>query len=373
MDFKPTNHEVRIFNRQRVINTLFRQGPMTVQELTTTLGLSHGTITNIIKELSARGLVTRGDTLSSSGGRPPSCVTLVFDARCAIGVSLSTNHMRILQVDLGPQIIRQEKHVLPMDGEAAYWVQVNALLEGFIQRSGIDESTLLGVGLSIQAPMEKGRSIAARMQGEVGYDYWDSETIHQAFKRPVTVNNDAKTASYAQIWGLDQDQDMVYLLLGTGVGGAIIINRRIWEEGRKNAEFGHMTVREGGRLCSCGQHGCLGVYCSSRALRGEAGVELDAFFIQLHSGDAAFERIWEEYLHYLAIGINNIHTIFDTKVIVGGEMSQYLKGYEAEMKSRLDGLNPFGEKADYLRIGEYGEYDSAMGAALLHIDAFLNQ
>lgn len=369
MDIKPTNREVRISNRRRIINTLFRQGPMTIQALTHRLHLSHGTVSNIIKELSGRGLVARGDTLTSSGGRPPAPVTIVFDARCAIGISVSTHHVRILQLNLGPHIVTSERHALRISDTPAYWEQVSALLEDFIRRNGIDESVLVGVGLSIQSPVETGKGIVKITAA----GYWNSEIMAGAFKRPVTINNDAKAAGYAQVWGGEYPADLVFLYLDAGVGGAIIIDRHIWDRGGKNAEFGHVVVNEDGPLCSCGQHGCLGSYCSSWTIRKLSGVELDVFFAELDAGNKAYGTIWEEYLHYLALGISNIHTIFDTDMVVGGEMSQYLKQWEQALTGRLGALNPFGESRQYLHIGEYGENDSAMGAALLHIDAFLNR
>lgn len=371
MDTKATQSEVRTANRKRITNTLFRQGPMTIQELTRQLDLSHGTVTSIVKELVDCGLVTRGDQLASSGGRPASNVTIVSDARCSIGISVSTNHVRLLLVNLGLEILVSEKHSLSLAPSPEYWLVVSDLLDGFIRAHSVDTTRLLGIGLSVQVPVDKNSQIFF-MPGGANSELWNPEVIRSAFKYPIMINNDAKMACYAQLFSTNDYDDAVFLLLGSGVGGSIIMNHKVWDGGRKNAEFGHITVTDGGRLCSCGQKGCLGAYCSTRAITEQTGVSLKEFFDELLREDAAFEVIWAEYVHYLALGISNLHTVFDTRVIIGGEMSPYLGDYADEIKKLLGEISPFGENGEYLFVSEYGEYDSAMGAALVHIEGFIN-
>lgn len=95
---------------------------------------------------------------------------------------------------------------------------------------------------------------------------------------PVTIENDANAAGWAEFrFGAGRGvQDMVMLTMGTGVGGAIIANGSLYRGGHGTAgELGHVRFERGGLLCGCGQHGCLEMYASGRALQRAANVVAD--------------------------------------------------------------------------------------------------
>lgn len=369
-----TNKEVRVYNQKSIVNTLFHRGPMTKQELADHLGLSLPTISVIFKNLAEKGLVARGEKLESSGGRPPSHVTLVFDARLAIGIDVSTSHVRLALVNLGPRLVSSRKTRLPFTNSLTYWQEVSRLLQDFISENQVSPDRLLGVSLSLQVPIQNGSAMMPAIPDVDGESSasWNFNLIRQSLGQDVIIQNDAKMASMSQAWGGDQNRDIIYLMLSSGVGGAIITERHLLNENSKNAEFGHMVLHDGGRQCSCGQRGCLGAYCSTRAIQDIAGCDLDTFFASLTAKDESALGIWTEYLDNLALAINNIRVIFDTDVIIGGEMSSYIADYLPELKSRLANRNPFGDAPDYIRIGSFGEFDSAIGAAMVHLDRFLS-
>lgn len=96
---------------------------------------------------------------------------------------------------------------------------------------------------------------------------------------PVTIENDANAAGWAEyrFGGGAHVDDMVMLTLGTGVGGAVILNGRLYRGGHGiGAELGHMRFTRDGRPCGCGQNGCLEQYASGRALQREANAIADA-------------------------------------------------------------------------------------------------
>lgn len=367
-----SNTEVRIFNQKRIVNMLFHDGPMTIKDLAARLELSLPTISVILKNLAAKGLVVRGEKQRNSEGRPPSQIMLAFDAKVSVGISISSRHVRLALVDLGPNVIDKEKHALAFEGSDKYWNQVRDLLSGFIAKNNLESQRLLGVGLSVQVPIEDGEPKPASM-ASMSKEKWDFSKPRAAIPNLIFIRSDAKMASLAQIWGVGEDEDVVFLILANSVGGAIVSNRHIFHLESKNAEFGHMVLHDGGRECYCGKRGCLDAYCSVHKLLEQAGVELEYFFTELSEGNEKFARIWDSYLYDLALGIHNLRMAFDTDIILGGEMSTYLANYMDELKRRLAERNPFKEGGSYLRLAGYGEYDSAIGAAMLHIDQFLSQ
>ena len=96
---------------------------------------------------------------------------------------------------------------------------------------------------------------------------------------PVTIENDANAAGWAdyRFGGGDHVGDMVMLTLGTGVGGAVVLDGSLYRGGHgTGAELGHVRFERDGRLCGCGQKGCLEQYASGRALQREANEIADA-------------------------------------------------------------------------------------------------
>lgn len=164
----------------------------------------------------------------------------------------------------------------------------------------------------------------------------------------VTVDNDANCAALGEIaFGVTKDCDNIILItLGTGVGGGIIINRQIYTGTNGGGEIGHIIIQtENGKACPCGQSGCWERYVSANALIASAeqaaknnkdsilyelyctaGNRLDGelIFTALGRGCEVAREVFDEYIHYLAVGIRNLANIFapDAIVLAGGITKQ---------------------------------------------------
>jgi glucokinase len=105
------------------------------------------------------------------------------------------------------------------------------------------------------------------------------EKLEKRIDLPVLIENDANAAGWAEFrYGAGRlVSDMVILTIGTGVGGAIVSNDRLFRGGfGAGAEIGHMRVVPGGLPCGCGAHGCIEQYGSGRALQRMANELADA-------------------------------------------------------------------------------------------------
>ncbi|MFB8385974.1 ROK family glucokinase [Microbacterium sp. NPDC055910] len=104
-------------------------------------------------------------------------------------------------------------------------------------------------------------------------------TLESGIPRPVTIENDANAAGWAEFrFGAGRGVDhMVMLTMGTGVGGAVVLGDELFRGGHGiGGELGHIRFMRDGRLCGCGQRGCLEQYASGRALQREANEIADA-------------------------------------------------------------------------------------------------
>ena len=164
-------------------------------------------------------------------------------------------------------------------------------------------------------------------------------------KRPVYIANDANAAAYAEaVLGVGKDtSSLIALTLGTGVGGGIVINGKIWD-GYNGfaAEIGHMVIRAGGRECSCGNRGCLEAYCSATAMTKETKRMMNLYpdsamwrfddgdikrvnaktaFLAREIDDYAARMVVDDFIDSLAVGIANIINVFQPSVVcIGGGM-----------------------------------------------------
>lgn len=182
---------------------------------------------------------------------------------------------------------------------------------------------------------------------------WREEPLRESLSSrlglPVVVENDANAAAWAEVsagaaQGVD---DVVVVNLGTGIGGAIVLNGRLYR-GRYGlaGEFGHMTVVPGGHRCECGNRGCWEQYASGNALTREArelvaaespvaralhqAVAGDARRITgplvselARKGDRACTELMREAGQWLGAGLANLAAAFDPELfVIGGGVSE---------------------------------------------------
>ena len=169
------------------------------------------------------------------------------------------------------------------------------------------------------------------------YDY-----LNDKMPLPVYIANDANCAAYGEaLAGSARNYtDAIMLTLGTGVGGGIILGKKIYSgSDNMGAELGHTKLIFDGELCTCGQRGCLEAYCSSTALIRDTRRELDKHtdsliwklcegddsrvdgeivFSAARQGDTLATFLVDRYIRYLAAGLSTFITIFRPQVIILG-------------------------------------------------------
>lgn len=159
---------------------------------------------------------------------------------------------------------------------------------------------------------------------------------------PVYVENDANAAAYGEILaGAAKDVgDAVVVTLGTGVGGGVIIDKKIYAGfNHCGSELGHMVLNFNGPHCDCGRDGCFEVYASATALIKQTAEMIEKYpescihqmiggdsaningktaFDAAKQGDEAGKRIVENFITYLGVGLANVVNVFQPEVIVIG-------------------------------------------------------
>ncbi len=311
--------------------------------------------------------------ISSVGERAAKGQQLSTQGHYAIGIELTSGHIRMLAVDLLVRRLGAKTVAIPFQANDEYALRLTRAIEDFIDEEGLSRQRLLGVGVTVPGIVDAGRThitdaptiqvkqmAAADLIGHIPY--------------PVWLENDANAGGYAEWWNRAGVADMAYLSVGRGVGGAILIAGSTYlGTHTRSGEFGHMCIHPGGKICECGQRGCLEAYCSTGRLSDALGISLEEFFSGMEGGNGEYRSLWNDYLDNLAIGVRNIHVILDCGIVIGGKLSQFLARHFAEMESRLRKLDAGYLREPYLSICRYRSHSTEIGAALYFIDKFIKE
>jgi predicted NBD/HSP70 family sugar kinase len=260
---------LREANRSLVLQTVQHWGGLTQVELAAATGLSPATVSTIVRELLAAGLVDTAVTTRS--GRRAQLVTVARRVGLAVGIQVSFRQMRIVVGDFAHEIVAEQSLPLPTDHRIDTTLDRAALLVvDLLERVGASFDEVAGVGLGVPAPVDAATgliSVRGIMRG------WDEvhigQTLSKRIGRPVFVDNDANLGALAEstLGASRAYKDSVYVRASYGVGAGIVIDGRLHRGFAGTAgEIGHIQVHPAGAICGCGNRGCLDTVVGAAAL-----------------------------------------------------------------------------------------------------------
>ena len=370
---KLTNTDVKKLNKNRIFRLIYNSDKISRQEIADQLGLSLPTVNQNLKMLMEDGLIEYVGNFTSTGGRRAQAITINNNARKAISVNIKADYINVDAVGLKGQIIYSMAVKAHFSKSSAYIEKLTNAVRHAVDYVGADTDDILGVGITVPGILDDEKQILISAPPLKAKNYNLTKLI-SAIDYPVVVMNDARAEAYADHWFNGKSEDeKIYIMLGEGVGGAYI-NASAIRNGVHNrgGEFGHMVIHPGGKQCLCGKRGCFEAYVSEKVLSSELDMTLDNFFELAAQGNKNNSNVLDEYMDNLALGINNIYTMMDCDIVLGGTVAPYLKRYENSIKERLVNDYSFDTDADYLRISDGGGSKSGLGAALSFVARFID-
>ncbi|MDE6585887.1 MAG: ROK family protein [Clostridia bacterium] len=232
------------------------------------------------------------------------------------------------------------------------------LADTLVQTSGSVYSSLVGVGVCCPGIIDGATGTVVFAGNLKVKNYPLKKILEDKLGVTVKIANDANAAALGEAkFGAGKGyKDSVLITLGTGVGGGIILDGKIFEGNLgAGAEVGHMVIEHGGHKCTCGRRGCFEVYCSARALTAKTkwAMEEDTssemwkgYNYDTADGRTAFEymdsdrsakQVVDWYLKYLACGVANLANIFRPQIImIGGGVAAQGSRLTAPLQKLLD-------------------------------------
>lgn len=218
-----------------------------------------------------------------------------------------------------------KKEIIPTFSNEKGEIILNRIID-IIQEMDDSIQQCVGVGIGSAGQInEDGRVISSTDT----FQNWQGLNIQMYMEKklsiPVKVVNDVQAMALGEVMfgAAIGSKNMICLALGTGVGGGIVIDGRLYRGHRGAAgEFGHLTLVPDGLPCTCGRNGCVEAYLSGKAIERaymkESGVELKGseVFSFAKQGDPKAEKVVDRYIYYLIVTIKSLITIFNPEKVI---------------------------------------------------------
>ncbi|WP_052366834.1 ROK family transcriptional regulator [Paraoerskovia marina] len=372
---------LREANRTRIVNAVKQFGGLTQIELAGATGLSTATVSTIVKELAAAGVVDTQTT--SRSGRRALKVTLARRLGLVAGVQFGHRHLTVALGDLTREIVATQSMPLPPDHRVDTSLDRAALLVvDHLERLGSGLEELLGVGLALPAPVDEATGMIAVRGLLRGWDDLHvGQVLSKRLARPVHVDNDANLGAIAEHdFGAAADvQDSIFVRASYGVGAGIMINGRLHRGFAGTAgEIGHVQVDAAGAICRCGNRGCLDTVVGSAALlemlRASHGpLTLRDVITRAEEGDPGCRRVIADAGEKVGSVVASLaSTVNPQRVVVGGELAETGETFLAPLRDAVlrhvvpNAISPV--EVVPAALGDRAEIMGALAVALRGVD-----
>jgi len=279
------------------------------------------------------------------------------DSALAIGVEIGGRGHRVVLASADGRII-DSAHAIGHGPNAAVTVDtICSLIESIMSRRNVDDAIVQGIGVAFGGPVDANRGITQRSHRVPGFEQFPlAGVLEDRFGIRTVLENDARAAALGEFTlGAGRGaRDMVYLHLGFGVGGAIVLGGRLQHGASMTAgEIGHMVVSANGHdgpRCSCGKPGHLEAFASEPSI-------IERMRLRLISADADVKANW---LASPGITVRRIFDSVETDACAEDIVNETVQVIGLALANLVTALNP-----DAVVIGGYvAETGPAMTAAI---------
>ena len=297
------------------------------------------------------------------------------------GVDLGGTTVKIAYFDeTGNMLEKWEIPTVTADGGKQILPDIAASIQQYIEGCNIPDTAILGIGIGVPGPVSS-KGVVNKCVN-LGWGVFNiAEELSRLTGFPVKAGNDANVAALGEFWkgGGQGCENMVFVTLGTGVGGGIVIEGKLLHGAHgSGAEIGHMVLnRHETAVCGCGKRGCVEQYLSATGivrmakLHGMGDVTCKDIFDAGKAGDPTALEVLDEYYEYMGEFLGSLCSAVDPEIVVLGG------GVSKAGNVLLEGVEPRFHKYVFHAAGDVrfalaslGNDAGAYGAFKLALDAF---
>ncbi len=370
---------VRRTNLGLVLRHLRAAGPRSRARIAQDTGLNKATVSSLVNELVARGLVTeRGVERAGSVGRPGVIVELAGGGACGIGVEVNVDFLACLVLDLRGEVLfeRRVAHDVAALGPEGTLDEVARLARAAIDAVDAVAGTPVGLTVAVPGLVESAAGVAALAPNM----HWQGVDVVSGLRRrlpdaafPVRAENDSNLSAIAE-WAMGAEAgvtDLVYVTGEVGVGGGVIVAGQLLRGASGfSGEVGHVSLGDPDLVCGCGRRGCWETTVGLNALLRNAADDddpvhdperdLEARLAEIERRAGAGDRRTLDALHRvgvsLGVGVALLINVFNPRVVVLGGYFAVLGRFlmtplHAELAARVFGPDLAGARITLSRLG----------------------
>jgi predicted NBD/HSP70 family sugar kinase len=388
----PLKGATAVETHSAILDLVRSSGVVSRIELADRSGLTGASISRIVKQLMAEGLITEVGLGDRTGGKRRTLFQLNPRSRHAVGISPDFANITYVITNLRGEVVTQMQSAGTGQESPRRVVQrIANELRPLLSSAGVDNSTLEGIGIAVAGRQDTAHHVLRSNPSATEWELFDIEdTLNAATDLPVVVENDSTCAAIGEFWvgRIPASADFATVYLATGFGLGLVTNGDVYRGSSSNVgEIGHMVLDVDGPDCWCGSRGCLEVLAAPRSIvkralsdrkltqelglsRRKGDVRENAALIT--AGAAARHprclELIEESAFYLARALVSITNLLDLDQIIlagpgfagVGEIYVRKAAEDLEQLSFLKPVHP-----TKVGLSKWGPNSAALGAASL--------
>ncbi|HHT96286.1 MAG TPA: ROK family transcriptional regulator [Clostridiales bacterium] len=328
-------------NKKAVLDIIRTKGPINKSEIAKLVELSIPTVMKISDDLTESGLIHVVGKGESNGGKRPELLGMISNAYYMVGVDIGRSKTIAIIMNLNGDIIYKKKIKTGNTNPAIELLErTTEIINQTILESKISINKILGIGIVTPGLIDYKNGVVI-----FSPDFqWENVNIKKhlgnAFEIPIHVESSNRAMALGEGWfgAAEKSKYFICINLGHGIGSAIMEKGDFYRgNSGSSGEIGHITLEKDGPICDCGNRGCLEALASGNAIAERAkkyindgksteitkfienginNIEAKEVFDAAKTGDLIANKIIDEAIEYLGIGIANYINLLDPDLIV---------------------------------------------------------
>lgn len=388
---------IKLHNISAILLNLLHNANVSRVSLAQLIGVSTATITNLVAELVEQGLIVEEGFIRNNGqanvGRPQKALSLVPNARYAIGIHIDVGRVYITLTNIRGGIIEKQtfEHQLHTPWHQVM-TQIIEAVNAVIQRSNVEQALIVGAGVAASGLIDPQTGVNVIAPNLNWHDVPIRDYLQSRLKLPIHVENNVRAMALGEALFGDQSvaSVMAFIYARIGVGAGLIMNGQMYRgAGAGAGEIGHTIVSVQSNI---GIHtqSLESLFSEPAILKSvttllmqypdsilaqtirQQGNTLDAVFNAARAGDEHVMALLEQRAHYFGIALANLVNIFNPELIVLGGIFTHEQDLLMPIVQTTLKQYAFANLSDNirLRVTDFGQEAGMIGAAALALDSF---
>lgn len=372
-----SRYTIREQNEQFVIRTINQEPNISRAMVAQKTKLNKATVSDIVNKLIEEQLIVEvgSGTSSSFGGRKPILLKINKNAGAALSIDLGYDYISAILTSLDGHIIEETKEDILVTKENVIKL-VQKITNVLKKTTSSMPYGITGIVLAIHGIVYENNIIFTPYYDLSKIDLFN--LLCEKIDLPIYLENEANLAVLSEKSHFISHNNIVSISIHSGVGAGIIINNELYYgKAGRSGEIGHTILFPMGKLCPCGNHGCLEQYCSEIAilqkyneLNEKVNLTLTDLKNDFYSKNKVATQLIQQFASFVAIGINNVIASFGPeKVYINSNLVRQIPDILSLIQSEM--VSSFNQNIP-IEQSQLGEKAILSGATALNLQKFFH-